>query len=97
MSSVLFCTSQSQTSSTCIPIGQNSYERVRCSVSRFLPLAAALFSLQLLLPAVTGGLEALRGSHSRRSSACRFANHMIAAFVSTFANTTFFAIIITVR
>ena len=33
-------------------------------------LRAPLFSLQLPLPAVTEGFDALPGSHSRRSSAC---------------------------
>ena len=45
---------------------------------RFLPHVAALFSLQLPLAAVTEGFDALRGSHSRRSSACGSANHAIA-------------------
>ena len=40
------------------------------SALRFLPHAAALFSLQLPLAAVTEGFDALRGSRSRRSSAC---------------------------
>ena len=39
---------------------------------------AAFFSLQLPLAAVTEGSDALRGSHSRRSSACGSANHAIA-------------------
>jgi len=39
---------------------------------------AALFSLQLLLAAVTDGFDPLRGSHLRRSSACSFVNHAIA-------------------
>ena len=52
--------------------------RRRSSALRFLPHVAALFSLQLPLAAVTEGFDALRGSHSRRSSACGSANHAIA-------------------
>ena len=50
----------------------------RCTVVRILPHVAALFSLQLVLAAVTDGFDPLRGSHSRRSSACGFVNHAIA-------------------
>ena len=54
-------------------------ERGWCSSAlRFLAHVAALFSLQLPLAALTEGFDALRGSHSRRSSACGSANHAIA-------------------
>ena len=39
--------------------------RRRCSALRFLPHAAALFSLQVLLAAVTEAFHPLRASHSR--------------------------------
>ena len=42
---------------------------------RLLPYVAALFTLQLVLAAVTKGLDALSFSHYRRSSACNFASH----------------------
>ena len=54
-------------------------ERGGCSSGlRFLRHVVALFSLQLPLAAVAEGFDALRGSHSRRSSACGSANHAIA-------------------
>ena len=49
--------------SSCEPLPLTSLvSRRRCSALRFLPYAAALFSLQLLLAAVTEGCDALCGS-----------------------------------
>ena len=53
-------------------------QMMRSSALRVLPHVAALFSLQLPLAAVTEGFHPLRGSHSRRSSACGSANHAVA-------------------
>ena len=74
-----FCTDEIDVFAIGMAVGTiRRFIRRRSSASRFLLNVAALFRLQLPLATVTEGFDAVRSSHSRRSSACGSANHAIA-------------------
>ena len=71
-----FCTDEIDVFAIGMAVGTiRRFIRRRSSASRFLLHVATLFSLQLPLATVTEGFDAVRGSHSRRSSASGSANH----------------------